>query len=137
MSRQPTKGAPQLAGVTSFGADDTDYIAPPTREIREQAKAGAAALGFVSDKPPQPAEPIAAEAAPAPTAPKKRGRVPSQFPDHYNLRLREGDRERFDDYAYRHRVPKGEAMRRLLDLAEAEERRQAQSGAASKGTSDG
>jgi hypothetical protein len=33
------------------------------------------------------------------------------------------DRDRFDAYAENHRIPKGEAMRRLLDLADAEERR--------------
>lgn len=123
MTKKPQPAAPRLAGVTSFGGDD-DYIAPPPRDVREQAKAGNEAIGFVSDKPaPNPA-PIAAEASPAAPAQKKRARLPSQFPDHYNLRLREGDRERFDDYAYRHRIPKGDAFRRMLDLLEADERAQ-------------
>ena len=57
---------------------------------------------------------------------EKRGRSTAQYPDHYNLMLRVGDRQRFDDYAYRHRLKKGEAMSRLLDLAEADESRQMQ-----------
>lgn len=121
MSQKPTRAAPKLAGATSFG-DDDDYIAPPPRDVREQAKAGNEAIGFVSDKPAPSLAPIEAEAVPAAPVPKKRARVPSQFPDHYNLRLRDGDRERFDDYAYRHRIPKGDAFRRMLDLLEADER---------------
>lgn len=116
MSDKPVKPVGKLAGVTSFGGDDdADYIAPPAREVRDQAKAVAAALGFVSDKAP------AAPPAPAPTV-RKRTRQPSQYPDHYNLRLRDGDRERFDDYAYRHRLAKGEVFRIMLDLLEADER---------------
>lgn len=107
----------RMTGITSFADDDTpDYIAPPSREVREQAKAVGAALGFVSDKPPASPTEATTEALP-----KKRTRVPSQYPDHYNLRLRAGDRERFDDYAYRHRIPKGEAFRIMLDLIEERE----------------
>lgn len=115
MTDKPHKPSGRLAGVTSFGGDDDDdYIAPPARAVRDQAKAVAAALGFVSDKPaPAP--------APAPAV-RKRTRQPSQYPDHYNLRLRDGDRERFDDYAYRHRLAKGEVFRIMLDLLEADER---------------
>lgn len=109
-----TKAAPRLAGATSFGADDDDpdYIAPPPREVRERAKAGGAAIGFISDKP---AAPVTRPAV------KKRTRQPAQFPDHYNLKLREGDRERFDEYAYRHRLAKGEVFGIMLELLEASE----------------
>ncbi len=117
MTDKATKPAPRLAGVTSFGDDDVDYIAPPPREIREQARAGGEAIGFVSDKPATPATRSVA---------KKRTRQPSQFPDHYNLRLREGDRERFDEYAYRHRKAKGEVFAEMLDLLEAKERAEKQ-----------
>lgn len=113
MTDKAAKPAPRLAGVTSFGDEDVDYIAPPPREIREQAKAGGEAIGFVSDKP----VPAATQ-----SVTKKRTRQPSQYPDHYNLRLREGDRERFDDYAYRHRLPKGEVFGIMLDLLEAKDR---------------
>ena len=113
MTDKATKPTPRLAGATSFGSDDDDdYIPPPPREVREQAKAGGAALGFVSDKPAVP--------APRPGV-KRRTRQPSQFPDHYNLKLREGDRDRFDDYAYRHRLAKGEVFGIMLDLLEASE----------------
>ena len=116
MTEKATKPAARLAGVTSFGLDDSDYIAPPPREIRDQAKAGGELLGFQSDKPAQ---------AETPAAPKKRARQPSQYPDHYNLRLRQGDRDRLDEYAYRHRMAKGEVFGIMLDLLEAEERRKA------------
>ena len=115
MTDKSAKPGPRLVGVTSFGGDDTDYIAPPPREVRDQAKAGGEAIGFVSDKP---AAPVA-----KPTV-KKRTRQPSQFPDHYNLRLRDGDRERFDEYAYRHRLAKGDVFAIMLDLLEAKERAQ-------------
>lgn len=75
------------------------------------------------------------EPEPAPTI-TKRTRPASQYPDHYNLRLRIGDRERFDDYAYRHRILKGEAFRIMLDLAEADEAQQAVRGETSEGTGD-
>ena len=114
MSDKAIKPSPQLAGVTSFGGDDdADYIAPPPREVREMAKAGGAAIGFVSDKAVTP---------PRRSTVKKRPRQPSQFPDHYNLRLREGDRERFDEYAYRHRLAKGDVFAIMLDLLEAKEK---------------
>ncbi|PZU05989.1 hypothetical protein [Sphingomonas sp.] len=113
MTDKPGKPAPRLAGVTNFGDDDADYIAPPPRAVREQARAGGEAIGFVSDRPAAPA---------ARATVKKRPRLPSQFPDHYNLRLREGDRERFDDYAYRHRLAKGDVFALMLDLLEAKDR---------------
>jgi len=119
MTDKTAKPATRLAGVTSFGIDDSDYIAPPPREVREKAKAGGELLGFQSDKPTQSPKPE------APVASKKRPRQPSQYPDHYNLRLRDGDRERLDEYAYRHRLAKGEVFGIMLDLLEAEERRKA------------
>ena len=112
MTDKAPKPGPRLVGVTSFGNDDADYIAPPPREVRDKAKAGGEAIGFVSDRPTTPV---------AQSAIKKRTRQPSQFPDHYNLRLRDGDRERFDEYAYRHRLPKGEVFGIMLDLLEAKE----------------
>lgn len=114
MNPKPTATPSKLAGITSFSDDNSGYIAPPPREVREQARADAAEIGFVSDKPTTAPKPIT----------KKRTRQPSQYPDHYNLRLREGDRERFDEYAYRNRIPKGEAFRIMLDLAEADEQHQ-------------
>lgn len=55
MSDKAAKPAGKLAGVTSFGInDDADCITTPPREVPDQAKAGAAALGFVSDKPAAP-----------------------------------------------------------------------------------
>jgi len=111
MTEKATK--PRLVGVTSFGGDDSDYIAPPPREVRDKAKAGGEAIGFVSDRP---------AALAARSTAKRPARQPSQFPDHYNLRLREGDRDRFDEYAYRHRLLKGEVFAIMLDLLEAKER---------------
>lgn len=112
MTATSEKPTTKLAGVTSFGLDDNDYIAPPAREVREKAKAGGELLGFASDRPTQ-TEP--------PATPIKRTRQPSQYPDHYNLRLRAGDRDRLDDYSYRHRMAKGEVIGIMLDLLEAHE----------------
>ena len=133
MSRKPTT---PFAGVPRFGGDDEDddagLIAPPTPEVRQQAKAAAQAIGFVprdaatEAAPAAPAAPPTATEQPArvrPTARKRERRV-AQYPAHYSLRMTDEDRDRFDAYAEKHRIPKGEAMRRLLDLAEAEERRQ-------------
>lgn len=44
------------------------------------------------------------------------------YPDHFSLRLRAGDRQRFRDFAWRQRVTNGEAFSRLLDAAELLER---------------
>ena len=44
------------------------------------------------------------------------------YPDHFNLRLRPGDRQRFRDFAWRQRVANGEAFKRLLDAGELLER---------------
>lgn len=111
MSGGPKK---PLAGITSFGGDDSgDYIAPPAREVREKVKAAGEALGFHSEKGGAP------DAAPAPA---KRGRrpLPVKIYDHqYTIRMREEDRVRFDDLAYQYRIPKGELFKRLLDLAQA------------------
>lgn len=135
MSRKPTD-APSFAGRPKFADDDDDaapLVAPPSREVREQAQAAAKAIGFVPDKPAKATTPTppaetapAAPAAPArerPTARKRERRV-ALYPAHYSLRMTDEDRDRFDDYAARHHIAKGEAMRRLLDLAEAEERNQ-------------
>lgn len=116
-----------FAGATDFGAEPS-YIAPPPREVREAARVSSEAIGFVSDK----GRGEAARPAEKPRRPKQEAR----FPDQYNIRLRTEDRLRLDDYAYRHRIAKGEALRRLLDIAEAEEDRQAGRGRASESGGD-
>lgn len=113
--KKATDVKPAFAGATDFGAE-TDYIAPPPREVREAARSSGEAHGFVSDKPREP--------APVPAPKVARPKPPARFPEQYNIRLRTEDRVRFDDFAYRHRIAKGEALRRLLDLAEADEARQ-------------
>lgn len=118
MTDKGTKGTQRLSGVTSFAIADDDYIAPPPREIREHARAGNAALGFLSDKPGAAAEQAVTTAEP----PSPRKKPPRLYPDHYNIRLRIGDRQRFDDLAYRLRIAKGEMFGKMLDLAEAAER---------------
>ena len=127
MSRKPTP-APGFAGVPRFGGDDEDdtaLIAPPTPEVRKQAKAAAQAIGFVPAEvaPVEPAAPPEKAERTRPTARKRERRV-AQYPAHYSLRMTDEDRDRFDAFADKHRIPKGEAMRRLLDLAEADERKQ-------------
>ncbi|EQB33577.1 hypothetical protein [Sphingobium ummariense] len=110
MTKKPTKAATPLAGVTSFAADE-DYIAPPPKTVRDKAKADNGAIGFVSDKP-----------APARGESAQRKKREATFTAQFTMRIREEDRERFDEYAYRHRISKGEAFRRLLDIAEGQGR---------------
>lgn len=126
MSRKPTT-APGFAGVPKFGEDDSDLIAPPSRAVREEAKAAAKAIGYVPSEPTSAAPaaspvPVERPTQTRPTARKRERRV-AQYPAHYSLRMTDEDRDRFDAYADKHRIPKGEAMRRLLDLADAEEDR--------------
>ncbi|ALR23136.1 MULTISPECIES: hypothetical protein [Sphingomonadaceae] len=106
MTKKPIKATPPLAGVTSFAADE-DYIAPPPKEVREKAKADNGRIGFVSEKP-------------TPSAPASRKKREATFTAQFTIRIREEDRERFDEYAYRNRISKGEAFKRLLDTAEGE-----------------
>lgn len=113
-----------VPGVTRFGVSD-DIIAPPAREVRDNAKAAGEAIGFVSDNP-APAPQRAAK-APRPKA-RHRPRAVLMYPCHYSLRMTDEDRDRFDDYAHKHRIPKGEAMTRLLDLADAAEAAEAGKG---------
>lgn len=122
MSRKPIT-TPTYAGLPKFGDDDTPgLVVRPSREIREQAKAAATAIGFGPNSTPVPTTQPTRE---RPTARKRERRV-AQYPAHYSLRMTDEDRDRFDAYAEKHRIPKGEAMRRLLDLADVEEHRQQQ-----------
>ena len=105
------KAAPvSRRSIGSFAVDD-DIPVPTPQQVAE-AKSAGEGLGFRSEKP----SPI----APAPPAKKVRQ---ATFTDAVHVRARPEDRQRFEDFAYRHRLSKGDAMTRLLDLAEAEERR--------------
>ncbi len=68
---------------------------------------------------PEPEAPEVSTAGVQPKKAKKRERRTLLYPNHYSLRIREEDRERFDEYAYRHRLEKGAAFKRLLDITEA------------------
>jgi hypothetical protein len=104
-------------GIASF--DDDDEIPVPTPKQVAAAKTAGEGLGFRSEKP--------APALLSSTGFEKvrvggNGR-PAVFTANFHIRTRPEDRERFEDFAHRHRITKGEAMTRLLDFAEAEERR--------------
>ena len=71
MSDKAAKPGGRLAGVTSFGGDDGDYIAPPPREVRDKAKQDGEQLGFISDKP----EAVAISRPLQPTASRGRSRA--------------------------------------------------------------
>lgn len=96
-------------GLPKFNLDN-DEIAPPTAEQRATAKADAERLGFTSD---------VAKADPA--APPRPVRT-ATFNTNFHIRTTADDRARFDDFAWRHRITKGEAMTRILDLALAAEK---------------
>ena len=88
-------------GLTKFNLDDD--IAPPTPAMRVSAKIEAERMGFVPDKPPR--------VSPRPATPV------ATFTANFHIRVLPNDRERFDDFAWRNRITKGEAMTRILDLA--------------------
>ena len=104
--------APSRRSITSF--DDDDDIPLPTPQQLAAAKSAGEGLGFRSEKP----------APPEPEQPAPRVRR-ATFTEAIHVRSRPEDHQRFEDFAWRHRLSKGEAMTRLLDYAEAEEQRQA------------
>lgn len=108
MTGKPDK--PKLTGVTSFSDDDDTYIAPPSKAVREKAKAENGAHGFISEK---------AAAAPESSKGGKRGNQRGlRFTHMLTIRVRPEVIPRFDDFAYRHRLAKGDAFSLLLDIAE-------------------
>jgi len=93
-------------GLANFSLDEDDDIPVPTAQQRAAAKQGGEKLGFKSE----PAE-----------APNKRPPVPAReavYTANFHIRTTPEDRERYDEFAYRNRMKKGEAMKLLLDLAE-------------------
>lgn len=93
-------------GLAKFAMDDDDDIPVPTPQQRAAAREGGERLGFKS-------EPV--------EAPAKREPAPSRaavYTANFHIRTTPEDRDRYDEFAYRHRMKKGEAMRLLLDLAE-------------------
>lgn len=91
-------------GLTKFNLDGDD-IEPPTPQQRANARADAERIGFTSD---------VLRAAPIP--PPRSVRT-TTFDTNFHIRTTADDRARFDDFAWRHRITKGEAMTRILDLA--------------------
>jgi hypothetical protein len=102
-----TKGTAR-PGLANFALDDDDEIPVPTPEQRAAARHGGERLGFKSEPAEAPAK---AAAAPTPA----RAAV---YTANFHIRTTPEDRDRYDDFAYRHRLKKGEAMKLLLDLAE-------------------
>lgn len=101
--------------IASFASDDE--IPPPTPQQLATARSAGEGLGFRSEK-----------AAPA-ASPRSTSRVrEASFSDAIHVRSRPEDRQRFEEFAWRHRLKKGDAMTLLLDYAEAEENRRASSG---------
>jgi hypothetical protein len=102
-----TKGSAR-PGLANFALDEDDDIPVPTAEQRAAARQGGERLGFKSE--------------PGDTAPKPASAPPpvraAVYTANFHIRTTPEDRDRYDDFAYRHRMKKGEAMRLLLDLAE-------------------
>jgi len=93
-------------GMANFSLDDDDEIPVPTPQQRAAAKQGGEKLGFKS-------EPTEAPARRPPTAARE-----AVYTANFHIRTTPEDRERYDEFAYRNRMKKGEAMKLLLDLAE-------------------
>lgn len=94
------------AGIPSF--DDDEELPPiPSKDVISRAKAAGEVLGFVSDRG---------------QSPKSQASRPKNFSANFHIRVREEDRERFNELAYKRRVAKGELFTMLLDEAERLER---------------
>lgn len=93
-------------GLANFSLDEDDDIPAPTPQQRAAARTGGEKLGFKSE----PSEPPAKR----PPAPAREAVYTANF----HIRTTPQDRERYDEFAYRNRLKKGEAMTLLLDLAE-------------------
>lgn len=93
-------------GLANFSLDDEDDIPVPTPQQRAAAKQGGEKLGFKSEAVEGPAK--------RPPAPAREAVYTANF----HIRTTPEDRERYDEFAYRNRMKKGEAMKLLLDLAE-------------------
>lgn len=108
MTDKPAAGSRR--SIVSFAGDDE--IPPPTPQQLADARSAGEGLGFRSEK--------SAPSAPSRTSPRTRE---ASFSDAIHVRSRPEDRQRFEEFAWRHRLKKGDAMTLLLDYAEAEERR--------------
>ncbi len=94
------------AGIPSFD-DDEDLPPIPSKHVISRAKAAGEVLGFVSDR---------GKSVKSPATRAK------NFTTNFHIRVREEDRERFSELAYRRRVAKGDLFTMLLDAAEQLER---------------
>jgi len=93
-----------------------------TEALRDLIKAREPVTMLTTSTPenePESEPPEICTASVQPKKAKRRERRTLLYPNHYSLRIREEDRERFDEYAYRHRLEKGAAFKRLLDISEA------------------
>jgi len=98
--------------ITSFAPDDD--IPLPTPAQLAAAKTAGEGLGFRSEKPVSVVDH---------KRPRKIREV--KYTDAIHVRSLPEDRERFEDFVWRNRLSKGEAMTLLLDYALAEEKRRA------------
>lgn len=93
------KGLPAFTLV-----EDEDDVPAPSKEEIANIRAAGEEIGFSSDKS---------------QAEQDFRKVPkSAFTYSYTLRMRPEDKERFDHFAWKNRLNKGEAFQKLLDLAD-------------------
>ncbi|WP_159043583.1 hypothetical protein [Sphingomonas sp. STIS6.2] len=107
---------------THDGSSKDDPLERLTEALRDLIKAREPVTMITtspSENEPEPEPPEVSTTVVQPKKAKKRERRTLLYPNHYSLRIREEDRERFDEYAYRHRLEKGAAFKRLLDITEA------------------
>ncbi len=106
MSDQGSKTAP-LRRIPAFTPDDEDQVVPSAEQFAKARSAGER-IGFVSEK---------ATSNIGRGQGSQRQREMARV-DTVQIRTTPEDRQRWEDFAYQHRVSKGEAFRMLLDLAE-------------------
>ena len=92
-------------GLPKFTVDDD--IVPPTPAQRAKAKVEAERIGFTPEVPKPKPHKVPARVA--------------TYTANFHIRVTAEDRECFDEFAWRHRITKGEALTRILDLALAAE----------------
>jgi len=103
----------------AFKNDPLERLTEALRDLIKAREPVAMMTTSTPENEPEPEPPEVSTASVQPKKAKKRERRTLLYPNHYSLRIREEDRERFDEYAYRHRLEKGAAFKRLLDIAEA------------------
>ena len=101
-------------------ADPLERIAIALLDEIRSRKPAVSPTNTVTESPTAASD-LASEIEPTSRIPRKRERRVGLYPEHLNVRIRAEDRDRFDAYAQRHRLMKGEVFQMMMDALEARE----------------